>query len=258
MKRTIVSAVSLAVIFAGLQGFAQVRQDRPQRGDQPQAEPTRPAHEGSHQGSIESKLALWLATCNNVQIEVSQLAAQKASDPAVKQFAQQMVEEHSRLNTQLAQFVARSDRDRLRTAATGGQDRTRTPGQTDLRQQTDAAQHQTELQRRTETAVGRAGHDPFEEIAAEAARKSAQMITGLLQEKQGTQFDMCYAGLQVFAHINFVAELEAMQGHGSEQFQQVVTKATQATKSDLERAKELAGKISQSAGAERVTRRPER
>jgi hypothetical protein len=61
----------------------------------------------------------------------------------------------------------------------------------------------------------------------------------------------------VFAHINFVSELEAMEGHGSPQFQQVAGKAAQSTEMHLEKAKQLAQKIGESAGSERVTRRPE-
>jgi predicted outer membrane protein len=245
-------------------GFAQERQDRPQAGDRPQAEQTQPAREGN----IESKLALWLATCNNVQIEVSQLAAQKASDPAVKQFAQQMVQQHGQLNSQLAQFVSASDRARLQTGAAGALDRTRTPGQREqpgdagARRPGEQPQTETprqverETQRGIERPTSRTGQDPFQEIASEASQKSSQMITSLLGEKQGHEFDMCYSGLQVFAHINFVAELEAMEGHGSQQFQQVVAKAAQTTQSHLETAKQLAEKVGQSGDTERVTRRP--
>lgn len=145
----------------------------------------------------------------------------------------------------------------------GAADRARTPGQTELRGQAEA-QRDALTQRptdtpagRAETATSRAGQDPFQQIATEAAHKSTQMLTGLLQEKEGQEFDMCYTGLQVFSHIKFVSELEAMEGHGSQQFQQVVTKAAQATKMHLENAKQLAQKIGESAGSERVTRRPE-
>jgi hypothetical protein len=262
MKCIVASSVALALMFAGLQGSAQERQDRTQPGQQPglQQPGQQPraglAQPGAH-ADIEAKLAGWLATCNQVQIEISQLAAQKASDPAVKQFAQKMVDEHTQLSSQLAQFLSPSDRERLRAGAAGGLDRTRTPGQPETRPQTDAFERQPDTQRRTETAAGRAGQDPFEQIAAEAAKKSTQMITGLLREKEGKEFDMCYSGLQVFAHINFVSELEAMEGHGSEQFQQVVTKAAQSTKSHLESAKQLAQKVGGSASSERVTRLPE-
>jgi hypothetical protein len=173
----------------------------------------------------------------------------------VKQFAQKMVDEHTQLNSQLAQFLPASDRERLGVGAAGTLDRTRTPGQPEVRPQTDTTR--VPEAGRTETAAARAGQDPFEQIAAEAARKSTQRITSLLQEKEGQEFDMCYTGLQVFAHINFVSELEAMEGHGSEQFQQVVTKASQSTQMHLDDAKQLAQKIGGSAGSERVTRRPE-
>ena len=263
MKCMVASSVALALAFAGMQVSAQVRQDRVQRPDQPRAEVER-TQRGVDSG-IEAKLAGWLATCNQVEIEVSQLAAQKASDPAVKQFAQEMVEAHTQLNAQLAQFLPPGER-RLQTRAAGSADRAGTPGQSDLRRPAGAqretdladAQRETNLNDRTQTPAQRAGGDPLQEIAATAARKSAEMTTSLLGEKQGKEFDMCYSGWQVFAHINFVSELEAMEGHGSEQFQQVVMKATQATKGHLEEAKQLAEKIGSSTDpAERVTRRPE-
>jgi len=251
MKCIVASSMTLALMFAGLQATAQERQDRLQQ-TQPRADLAQPGV----QGNIESHLAAWLATCNKAEIEVSQLAAQKASDPAVKQFAQQMVEQHNQLNQQLAQFLSPSQRERLIGAA--ATDRTRAPGQADAPRQTDTARA-TDSQRRIETAAGQAGQgqDLFQQIGAEAARVSTQKITSLLDQKEGKEFDMCYTGLQVFAHINAASLLEAMQGHGSEQFQQVVMKATQTTNAHLDEAKQLAQKIGESAGSERVTRRPE-
>jgi hypothetical protein len=95
------------------------------------------------------------------------------------------------------------------------------------------------------------------EVGKKAAQKKAQLITALLEEKQGPEFDMCFMGLQVLAHVNAVAEIEAMQGHGSPQFQQVLTEAGRVTNQHLEQAKQLAQKVGESAGSERVTRRPE-
>jgi predicted outer membrane protein len=56
-------------------------------------------------------------------------------------------------------------------------------------------------------------------------------------------FDKAYMGMAVVKHSMMVAQLEAMQDVGSQEFQQLISTAEDKTREHLEQAKKLAKKL---------------
>jgi len=61
---------------------------------------------GSKLSSTDHKFVMEAATGGMEEVQLGQLAAQKASDPSVKNFGQHMVDDHSKANSQLMQIAA--------------------------------------------------------------------------------------------------------------------------------------------------------
>jgi predicted outer membrane protein len=91
---------------AGAQGQGQGRQGRGQM--------------------FEQHLAFCLALGNQAEIQLGQLASQKAQNPQVKEFAQRMVQDHTQYLQQLQQFLPPGQADTFRSdsSATGAAART--------------------------------------------------------------------------------------------------------------------------------------
>ncbi|HEX3871253.1 MAG TPA: DUF4142 domain-containing protein [Pirellulales bacterium] len=148
--------------------------------------------------SDDAVLAAWLIGGNRGEIELAQLAEKRAKDDNVKKFAQQMVQAHTALLSQL-QGVA----------GPLGQN-----GQ-------QSGQH------------GLLGlHEEIGQQCLADARKE-------LESKQGAEFDKCYMGSQVGAHMKMKATLEVVQKHASPQFQPIVAQALATTKQHLEHAMKI-------------------
>ncbi len=67
------------------------------------------AADNENRGQLSSsdyKFAVAATHANDAEVQLGQLAAQKATDPAVRQFAQRMVEDHSKASHQLAQILS--------------------------------------------------------------------------------------------------------------------------------------------------------
>lgn len=91
------------------------------------------------------------------------------------------------------------------------------------------------------------------QIHKQAAKQCLQRTKQMLNEKQGAEFDKCYIGQQVVMHTQMASKLEAMQNHGSPEFQQVIRQGLQKTEEHLKQAETIAQNLerSSSAGGER-------
>jgi predicted outer membrane protein len=221
-----------------------------------------------------------LALGNVEEIQLGKFAQQKAQHPQVKEFAQQMVQDHTKQLQQLREYLpagawqeiqsqtqsagqnaasqgSRSepsaasqnrDSDQPRTgAAPATQDRDAPAGQARNNDATDsaiAAQPQA-------PGAGRQGQGPGQgpmmQIHKEAAQKCLQRTRDLLSESQGDEFDMAYIGQQIVGHIQMIAKLEASQDHVSPELQQVIRQGAQGAEQHLKQAQTIADEIKSGA-----------
>ncbi|MEW5857110.1 MAG: DUF4142 domain-containing protein [Cyanobacteriota bacterium] len=110
MKRTTATAALVAVgLFTSL-GFSAVAQTtrpatpstRPATPSNRQATPSR----NSQLTALDKQFVMDAAHGGMAEVQLGQLALQKSTDPNVKQFAQQMIQEHTRANQELMQLAA--------------------------------------------------------------------------------------------------------------------------------------------------------
>lgn len=244
--------------------------DRRQQTEQ-QAETQRTRRRGAGQdaagGNLVRPMATLLALGNQAEVELGQLASEKAQNPEVRQFAQMMVEEHTELLGKLKQFnpqIPDADRSQLRSAQATGRDgqpgtaqtpqrdrgvaRTGGTSRTESTSRTGEAntQRQEEVAQTGFTTQGRAasgGQGALVSVIQDAAQQKLQMTKETLNKYEGQDFDMGYLSQQVHAHVGMLAHLKAMKGKGPSEFQQLVDDGITATDEHLQDAKNLAKKL---------------
>ncbi len=241
------------------------------------------------ENSTEDFLVQRLILANKAEIELSQMATEKANDEKVKQFAQKLVKDHQELKQELERFGS-GQRDSAQTrpgqrqpgqTQSGqiqrGQDQLgqtqpgqtqpgqTQPDQTQLGQtqpgQTQRGQAQLGQTQRGQAGMRRTGEgqevpQQLTQIVEQAAQKHLQMAKEMLQEAEGEEFDMAFVGMQIVKHGMMVAELEAMRNVGSQEFQQLVSKAESKTSEHLKEAKQLAKQLKDGRPASSQGRQP--
>jgi predicted outer membrane protein len=229
---------------------------------------------GESARSVVRPLAGMLAHGNKAEIELGQLALQKSQNDEVKQFAQQMIDDHTAFLGKLKQFnprielaAASQQSGQQPRGAQGAQpgnaeqaqprnaedaqpgnanaqpradnpDRERTPGQQARRGQGDDDGQRGGRQ------------SQIMQIHDRACEMKLQMTKEMLSQYEGQDFDMGYLGHQVVAHIEMLAHLKAMQDVGDSEFQQLVTEGAQTTQQHLDHAKMLCKQLEGKEGAD--------
>jgi predicted outer membrane protein len=257
---------------------------------------------------------------NRNEVEVGKLAAQKASNPEVKAFAQQMVKDHSDFlakldrinqsgsggrpgastdsqsrdsrssaapasatpatgrsdNTSPNETVSGANRAQSKAGSNaasdtaGGTDRAASgqattksaqanPGASDNAAGVNAAQNRRndrdgsadqpgagkDANRtvRTEAASRGGDYSQLIQIKQEIADQCLASTQRDLNEKQGKEFDKCYVGLQVVAHMEMVDTLTVFSRHASGELQQLVNEGRQTAQQHLDHVKHLAQQV---------------
>ena len=180
------------------------------------------------QGSLaDQQVAACLYGENSNEIEIAKLAESKAQSQEVKQFAQQMIRDH-------------------------------TPGRDEMKQLAGNLVSDSPRQR-TGQPVARPGADgglDFIGVKQEIGEQCLETIKKELSAKQSNEFDQCFMMLQAMAHQKMVDELTVLKNHVSGEMRQKLDKSLQTAQHHLQMAKDLAKKVSDQP-PQRVTRRPD-
>jgi putative membrane protein len=235
-----------------------------------------------------------VAIANMAEIELGKMAAEKGMNAEVKKFGQMMVDDHSKAGDSLKTVATRHNspmptalddehrdlRDRLSklqgadfdreyarqmvqdhqklvqelqplAAMQGAQasDRARTTTSLNATGQPDSA---TAGAANSNSAV-----DQLVSLEKQITKHCTQALREELQQKQGADFDKCYIGSQIGAHMQMLSALEVLGQQGPEQIQQVAQKAQPIVQQHLDHAKELAKQLEgQSPAGNRAARQP--
>jgi len=206
--------------------------------------------------SLQKLVVKQLKIANDAQIEVSQMAVDKAKSDEVKQFAQMLIEDHRQLNQELTSF------DSGKAGATRGQQnrpdqaastlpapnqpvQAAKPDQAPIEAGPKAASQQNDRLTDSENSRRDGGSQAglvsqLTSIAEKASKNHTEMIKEDLQGREGNEFDMAFVGYQIACHSAAVAKLGAMDGVGTQELQAVIQKAEQRVSGHLDKAKQLA------------------
>jgi predicted outer membrane protein len=193
----------------------------------------------------DAVLATWLLTANNNEIAVSQIAVQRAQDPEVKQFAQKMVDDHRKLAEKLQPFAP---------TGTSGMFGANRPADDDPRPGSDGTDGDHRAGGTDGTGQGRAheassprssgaGHVDHVALLQDLGRQCLETARKELDQKQGAEFDRCYMGMAIGAHMKANDEMIVFQKHASSQLRSVIADGQPTVAAHLQHAKDLARKL---------------
>ena len=230
---------------------------------------------GQAQGQINDQaLVRWIAAGNEAEIRINEFAQQQAQNDQVKQFAQKMVQEHTKLGEQLRQAAqggqgggqpgatGRRAGERDRSARPGAADQNDADGASGRRprageRRNNAADDnnvsllQDEQQGRRAGQAGRpgaamrGGNNPFVALHEEIKRQCAESTIQALREKQGQEFDHSFMHQQVIEHMAMLDTLKVAQNHASQNLRPALQEAQRHTQQHLEQAKQILEQLEQ-------------
>jgi predicted outer membrane protein len=291
MKKLFLTAAAISTLVAG-QALAQGRNEtpntRPREAGQNQTQGRNQNQggqnqQGQNQPSNSQQLDQHAAAClligNQEEIALSELAAERAESSQVKEFARDMIKEHTMMVSKLRKFAPQQSASfELKTDS--GEGKERKGGAREGGAQNEAGRsanataagdrEQTEAQssaRGGETTAAKAGGtagaaaggsgsmmDQLLSIERDKAQHCLTLTTQNLQEHKGADFDKAFMGAQVSAHISMLAKLQALEGKVSGQFAEVVAEGRKTTEEHLDHAKQVMQQVAHAGGSERGAR----
>jgi len=180
--------------------------------------------------SADHTIAQCLEIENSEEIAVARIAADKAQNKKVREFAEMLVKDHSDQLKQLAHFGAQSGQ----TAPAGD----RLP---DGQQQTSDRQgSKTPRQNGTQPQqVAHAGAFDFLAVKRQLADRCVANAQREWSEKKAIEAEQCFLGAQVVGHQKMIDAQEILRQYASAGLQSTLDKGIEAAQSHLKQAKEL-------------------
>jgi putative membrane protein len=184
----------------------QTQQGRDQYSDRSSDTAARSnTRQSGNQGQTGAEVDYFLANClqikNNGEIEMNRFAMGRAENADVKQFAEQMVEDHQQLAQQLSQVSNKQ-----------------------------AGGNNAVLNR-------------VLEIERDIAKHCGQQAQDKLQQKTGAEFDECFLGAQIVAHMQMLSSLDVISQQATGELQTVAKEARSTVASHLQHAEQLAEQL---------------
>lgn len=267
----------LSVVFVSAQDRRE--QDKPkatQPGAQRQPDNRVPASAqpihgaGQHQGQGDRQIAACLMVDDEGEIALAKFALQKSENPEVKEFAEMMIQAHGECLQKLSKFAPNSttvshgsdasnpqNREKDRTVTT--EDRAVTENRpanaaqkTPTNPQTNPNAKPTQAQpagTRDQVAVGQLD---YVRIKQEIGRKNVETLKKELGERKGADFDKCYIGQQIGAHLHLADTVAVVKNYASPQLRTVLEEGEQTVGEHLAHAKQLMKKLEGEKPSERT------
>jgi len=239
---------TLGVTLLGLGVFAGLAPA--QEPVRPQTKPGSGANPPGHSTNLDQHFATCLILDNQNEIAVSQLAKQRSESPEVKRFAEMMEKEHQEFVAELERFAGSQRPNRRQiTSPTGAtrQDARTEPGRSaepDRSSPPGLAERPTTGTTPSSNRSGPAStagntDDKLLQVKHEIADECLASAQRDLSDKQGREFDACYIGMQLGAHMHMIDELKVLERHASPELQGTLRKGRETAQKHLDHAKKI-------------------
>jgi predicted outer membrane protein len=214
--------------------------------------------------NMDHFMVAWLAPCNEEEVILAKMAQGRSQNPQVKQFADQMIQDHTAFLEKLGKFghieetfknaaVARDPNVKRDAAAapaatpTEGavRDTVRAVGET-------AREVARDVGDAVRSTVGYTDSADACRMKREIHRECLALTERELDKWQGADFDQAYLGQQVGAHIGALATLKTFEKHASNEMRPLIEEARATTEKHLNHANELMQKLGHPATARRT------
>jgi predicted outer membrane protein len=243
---------------------------QPGRIDQPGQPPTMPTQRQSVQTSrplqsgrnlnpeVEQYIVQCLLEKNQGEVEISQFAQQRSQNPEVKQFAQQLIQDHQQNVQKLQRLTgAQAGAGRTQGVQPAGFEAQANTSQPGIPQQPGGAVRAYDNSNRA--GAPSSAIQQLTAIEKQIYEHCQQALQEKLQSKQGADFDHCYVGSQIAAHMQMLSALGVLENQTDGQLRQVIQESQPTVKQHLEHAEKLAEQLmntsTRQAGAQPTTQR---
>jgi putative membrane protein len=215
---------------------------------------------GEAHGQIDDRtLAALLLIGNQKEIALGRFGVARSQNPEVKQFAQQMVQDHGQFLSKLAQAAGARERapgaaEEGAGAAAGKRDAARRPeanrtpgldGAKDLARADGAP--------RAEWQRFELGNSPLVAFDREVAEQCLQSAEQFLGKQQGPEFDRWFVALQLVEHMGMRDKLKVAEKHATGELRQVIEQGLQTTEQHLQQAEQVMRQLAQASGTPQRT-----
>ena len=200
-----------------------------------------------HRDHLNAALAGVVLLGNNEEVALGEFAHQKAQNEKVKQFAQMMIEHHGKYGQQLATYAPERANEKLH-AGWSNEDHNKSTGEikndskaTERAEATKTDQPASDRERyaRGFNAGDARQGGPMLEISREAVEGCLALTTEEMGRHQGAEFDKCYIGQQIGAHIGMLAKLKTFERHTQGDLQKVFRDGATETQKHLDQARAI-------------------
>lgn len=246
--------VTLSLALVGLAASSALAQNAPGATTQPgqprqggaaaqPGQPGQPGAQAAQAGNLDHEIAAMIALGNQEEITLAQFAQQHAKHERVKEFAQMMQRDHTQALQKLQQVAPNLAS--LNIQLTGAAARPQTGNQAAVQQaggQTQFGAQANGVQPAGSTQIIGGGASPRLDLFRAIHQQCLALTQRELQEA-GDDFDACYIGQQVGAHLGMLAKLQASEQYATGELRNFITEATQTVEGHLQHAKELAKEL---------------
>jgi len=223
---------------------------------------------------IDAQLASCLLIGNQKEVTISQFASERAKHEKVKEFAKQMVKDHTQAISMLQRFagpdagkdLSSSESTRTRrtetkrsTTTADSNEKNRDSNNRDSAKSADAIPRtdsdsplttnpaDRNANDRPATSVQvRTEHDAMPDKMLAIQREVAQKCIAMAKHEleQSNNFDQAYVGMQIAEHMGMIAHLETYKSYASADLGKVIQESLDTAQGHLRHAKELVMEIS--------------
>ncbi len=217
--------VVLAAVSCG--SIALVAEDRPAKSPEAAEKAAKP-----QRSQMDSHTAACLILDNQNEVLAAQLAEQKSENKDVQAFAKMMQKDHQKFIAALEKFGGKELASRLKSDA-------KTAAEPDKGKPVTVVARKPIADEEAKPSVAGLPAEKMLMIKQEIADECLATMRKDLEAKSGFEFDACYVGLQIAAHMHMIDSLKVLARHTSDDLKPVLEQGRETAQMHLEAAKKL-------------------